>query len=287
MMIQCVTPAGSAGPADVTVTNPDSTTVTAQGAFTYSNQPPPHFTSLPRSPGAVLVGQAVTLTASAVDAAGNALTCSWDFGDGTTATGNSVTHTYTASGVYIVTVSASDGINTISDSIIVAVCGANKGGTSPTGKAANALTVVSTAIKFNFESANSDSLTMTGTLPVPANIFASPAGKSVSVTIGGLERDFVLDATGKASGAQNSIKFFGLGRLSNSKYASSPVKFTLVLKAQTLFNDLADLGFADPTKSVSGASVNIPVAISLDGNGLTAVKTVKYSAKAGVGGRGK
>lgn len=51
----------------------------------------------------------VTLTATALSPAGQTLTYTWNFGDGTaTATGNPVTHSYTAKGEYTVSVTVQD-----------------------------------------------------------------------------------------------------------------------------------------------------------------------------------
>ncbi|TDE01332.1 ThuA domain-containing protein [Jiangella asiatica] len=51
----------------------------------------------------------VTLTAEASDPEGQELTYTWDLGDGSTATGAQVTHTYELSGVYTPTVTVTDG----------------------------------------------------------------------------------------------------------------------------------------------------------------------------------
>ncbi len=61
----------------------------------------------------------LSASASATDPEGDALSFSWDLGDGNTATGSSVTHTYGDAGTYVVSVSVSDGVNTVSDSTTV------------------------------------------------------------------------------------------------------------------------------------------------------------------------
>src|SRR3990172_2850924 len=63
-LINCVTPAGVAGPATVTVTNPDLTTGSAFAAYTYTSgpAPAPTITSLNPTFGPTGGGGTVTLT---------------------------------------------------------------------------------------------------------------------------------------------------------------------------------------------------------------------------------
>ena len=55
------------------------------------------------------------------DANGDAMTFTWDFGDGATAEGKTVSHTYTAAGDYNVVLVVSDGIENAADSISVSI----------------------------------------------------------------------------------------------------------------------------------------------------------------------
>jgi PKD repeat protein len=63
--------------------------------------------------GDVNVGQSVSFVDTSTDPDGNITQSSWNFGDGRTANGTSVTHTYTSEGSFIVqhTVTDSEGIN--------------------------------------------------------------------------------------------------------------------------------------------------------------------------------
>ncbi|MCA1813449.1 MAG: PKD domain-containing protein [Halobacteriales archaeon] len=66
-------------------------------------------------------GQAVTLTATARDPDGDALTTTWDLGDGARAEGLHVEHAYRAPGLYHVTFTASDGVDSTSRALSVIV----------------------------------------------------------------------------------------------------------------------------------------------------------------------
>ncbi len=61
-------------------------------------------------PGEALTGiTTMTFTASGADPDGDALTYRWNFGDGTTATGETARHLYDSAGVFVVEVAADDG----------------------------------------------------------------------------------------------------------------------------------------------------------------------------------
>nr|WP_243436148.1 PKD domain-containing protein [Acanthopleuribacter pedis] len=60
-------------------------------------------------PGSAENGDPVTFTVTATDPNGDPLTYAWNFGDGSSAEGRSVTHTYATGGVYSVEVRVSDG----------------------------------------------------------------------------------------------------------------------------------------------------------------------------------
>ncbi len=78
-----------------------------------ANQPP---TVNAGGPYSGRVGSPVAMAATATDPEGGALTASWTFGDNSTGSGLSTTHTYGNVGVFNVTVSVSDGVNTASAS---------------------------------------------------------------------------------------------------------------------------------------------------------------------------
>ncbi len=71
----------------------------------------PSITSVSADRGAADISQGVSFTASATDPENDALTYSWNFGDGSTGTGATVTHAFVRGGNYIAVVSVDDGHN--------------------------------------------------------------------------------------------------------------------------------------------------------------------------------
>jgi PKD repeat protein len=105
--LRVVTPAHIAGCVDVVVTNPDSGAAMMPASYTYLANHPPQVN--PTASATSGVGTlAVNFAANATDPDGDALTVAWNFGDGQTATGANVAHTYTAPGQYSAVVRATD-----------------------------------------------------------------------------------------------------------------------------------------------------------------------------------
>ncbi len=97
------------------------TSTAATVSLTVAANPPPVFTSSPAAvPNPAIVGHAVQFSTNAT----NALTVNyaWDFGDGTTASGASVSHVFLLEGNYSISVTATDAVNgATSASIVVQV----------------------------------------------------------------------------------------------------------------------------------------------------------------------
>ena len=71
----------------------------------------PSITSVSADRGAADISQTVSFTASATDSDGDTLTYAWNFGDGATGSGATVSHAYAKGGNYIAVVSVNDGHN--------------------------------------------------------------------------------------------------------------------------------------------------------------------------------
>jgi chitodextrinase len=97
------------------------------GNFTFTtaavpNSAPVISSAAAATPTTANVGQAISFTAGATDADGDALQYTWNFGDGTTALGASVSHAYAAAGTYTASVAVSDARGgSASSSVIVTV----------------------------------------------------------------------------------------------------------------------------------------------------------------------
>ncbi len=230
---------------------------------------PPAFTSPPTAlANPAMTGVAITFTSSATDADSDALNFTWDFGDGSTGTGASVTKIYTAAGVYIVTVVVSDGQASDMQSINLVV-----NDQPPAG----AFSAIKIALAFNFLKSSSDSLTIAGRIPIPIDF--NPTGKSVRVLIGGLDKTYTL--TSKGASSDRAFILHG-------KPKSGASAFTFKLNKQDLFAPLSELGFS---KTKSNPSLAFSVVIVLDGvryfNNPMIDYEVKSNKSGAVSGKGR
>jgi len=229
----------------------------------------PVFSSPPTSTAnPATTGVPVTLTASATDADGDALDYAWDFGDGTTAMGASVSKSFAAAGVYVVKVVVSDGQVSASQSINLIV-----EDQLPSGLFA----VQNVAIAFNFTRSGKDNLSISGQIPVPAGF--NPTGKTMRVLIGGLDKTYTLSARGASADKALSVRI---------KPGATNAIFSFTLKNQALFALLQPLGFS---KTQSNPALNFTVVVTLDGQSYLDRPVINYAVKSNrlgpVKGKGK
>ena len=178
-----------------------------------------------------LAGSPITL--SVVAPAGD--TISWNFGDGSPAdnsNSSTLTHTYTTPGTYTVTVTETDAagnqtVVTIPVTIVSSNSYLDSDGdgfsneletalgslpNDPTSTPFNipdpvtpqALTLTKISIKLNFAKTGADSITVSGTLPVPAGF--NPTGTHAAVDVGGAIEPFLLDKHGSGKTGKNTFK---------------------------------------------------------------------------------
>jgi len=90
---------------------------------TYTPNRPPVITSAAAIPDvSALPGDSIVFSVAASDPDGNILSYTWNFGDGASASGANVSHTYTAPGNYTATVNVSDGLGgSVNTTILVTI----------------------------------------------------------------------------------------------------------------------------------------------------------------------
>jgi autotransporter-associated beta strand protein len=107
---------------------------TATGVALTASNVAPAVGSISAAPTTATVGQPFTLSVGSSDLNNDALTTTWDFGDGTTATGASTSHGYTAAGTYHVVATVSDGTaKTTATTDVTVTPAAGGGGPTLTG----------------------------------------------------------------------------------------------------------------------------------------------------------
>jgi hypothetical protein len=72
-------------------------------------------------PNPAATGAVVRFAVTATDANSDVLACGWTFGDGSTATGTNVTHSYGGSGVYTASVAVSDGSLAATGAVVITI----------------------------------------------------------------------------------------------------------------------------------------------------------------------
>ncbi|HLX60679.1 MAG TPA: MBG domain-containing protein [Planctomycetota bacterium] len=203
-----------------------------------------------------VVGTALFFSAQATDADGDALDYNWDFGDGTAADGASVSKIFAAPGVYIVTVTVSDGQASATQSVDLVI-----------NAQASQDTFAVTKIKlgFSFTKSGNDNLSLSGQIPLPPGFF--PAGKIVRILIGGFDTSGTLNSKGTSGDKSFSLR---------SKKGSATASFSFTVKNRNLFTPLQGLGFS---KTASNPSLIFPVIVVLDGTSHFASPALVYTVK--------
>ncbi|MFH0938749.1 MAG: beta-propeller fold lactonase family protein [Planctomycetota bacterium] len=260
------------------------------------------------TPNPASVGETVSFTAAATGGFG-ALTLTWNFGDGTTGTGATVTHAYTTAGVFTATVTVTDilGVHT-SGAVAVTIVGAivgtgidtdgdgfsdsfetavgtnpNNAADTPTGSLATAsvvktLSVLKALIKLNFAKPGlNDAIGLSGGLLVPDGF--SVSGKKVFVVIGGVLKSFVLGVKG-ASPKGNDMFVINV----KSSKGVTPLQVSKFVMKLTKGNFAATLAAAGLVNATTSTTVTVPVTVIFNGEILKKTLSQNYKAVAGKGG---
>lgn len=191
----------------------------------------PFFNSSPTAtPFPGITNQPVAFSADATTTDHVPLTYTWDFGDGTTGDGASVTHAYTAAGIYNpkITVSTAQG-NSISDRIELPII---DGGTFIQLRVDKGKANVSSET-------GTDSFSFSGVAEnAPAGF--NPANQTVTVNVLGIRNIFPVNSKGQGKNANGTIKF----KLPKNG-SGGDIPISLSLKKSSFFDPLVAAGF-DP-----------------------------------------
>lgn len=245
-----------------------------------ANNPAPVISSGPSAaPNPAQTGQSVTFSAAATGT--GSIIYSWSFGDGTpTKSGASVSHIYSAAGVYSATVTFADGGGKSANaSMLVTVTAAAPGGGGGGGSGTpGVLTVKKSQLHFNFKKASADSFTLTGTALLPADFkLDNQTGK---ITLG------AFSATANLKGTHAGNTRIQL-RLPHKKSTGNVLwNVSLTLKNQALFSTLNVPGFTNANVSPP-VTVALPVTLNVNNTDFQTSLSLQYSAKLGVMGKGK
>jgi hypothetical protein len=221
--------------------------------------------------GVLTINAAVAFSTTATSDSGNAITYSWDFGDGSPLdTRQKPTHIYTRPATYTVTLTIKEA-----------------GNDTPLVKTLSA--VITDAIKaprflagFDFRKSGKDNLLLQGTLKVPTG--DAVKSKTINCDIGGILFGFTLDAKGAAKITTNSNVVSGIATTNSNvsgkfnifvKHRPSGVeytdaKFTLKMKDGVFLPALADEfvfnrdAEKEPVRIVAKMTI---VGVSSNGNG--------------------
>ena len=254
------------------------------------------------TPNPAGAGQTVTFTVAATDANNDTLSFDWSFGDSTFGSGASTTHVYAAPGNYNVSVVVSDnqgaviikgtmvtvnspqvgeGLDSDGDGFsdtFETAAGSDPlvAASTPTGAAISLQTLIASkiSIKLNFAKPNLDSITLSGTVPVPAGFV--PAGKSVVFNIGGVTQGFTLTSKGKGIVGKNTCSF-GI--------KAGTQKYSLKLTKGSFAGALMDEGLTNKTDT--GSPHGVTCSLSFNGGIFQLSKSVTYKSKFGKTGAAK
>ncbi len=252
-------------------------TINASGGSGGGTPTPPTVTSQPNaSTSPVVVNVPVTFGAGATDVAGGTVTYAWDFGDGTTGSGATVTHIYTTPGSFTVTVTmtgSNGGVTTATLPITVVSAG---GGGTPT-------TIPMTISKLqgaaNFKLSGKDSCSFSGVLPNLPTTFTSTS-KVVVLNVDGVNVSFTLDAKGRAKSVQGSMMLKLKTKRDKATKKVSFIGGNVPFSVKLTKGTFAATWNFDSNTTILKSSLVFPITLQLDGNTYAASVTASYSSKA-------
>jgi hypothetical protein len=211
-----------------------------------------------------LSGATNAFTASGVDASENPVSCTWDFGDGSTSTDCSPSHVYTNCQSYTVTRNATNSFTANATNLTVLVpC---------------VMPVTSLQMKVSFAELGADSCKLKA-LPQPSQC-TNWLGTAVSLDVGGAQVSWTLDKKGRGVSTNGTCRF-----AYNKK--TKVCTFTGSLTRGTWQTPRGAHGLVDATIAKPGNAVTLPVILLIGDEAFMAEKPLRYTAKAGKSGIAK
>jgi hypothetical protein len=137
------------------------------------------------------------------------------------------------------------------------------------------------AIKLSFKKPSADSISLKGTLAVPAGF--SAAGATLEVSIGGVVKTFTLDAKGKATVGTDKVKL--KVKAKKGVVLAQDAKLSIKFAEGSFASSLSDEGLVNAT--VKNVAVSMPVEIKLNDTMYASTQAQTYSAKEGKSGKTK
>ena len=258
----------------------------ASVAITVANDQPQMLSQPAAVPNPAFAGDQISFTGAASDY--SSLTYVWTFPDGTTATGESMMHTFTAAGVYVVNLVVNDSMSgTVASSVTVVVSeraeppgagvetpgdkdgdgvpdeveiqlGTNPadGASSPIGgpiRTLLPLTVIKARVLLSFKDVNSDSLQIDARVALPQAL--DIVGLPVVADVGGIVRMAPLNSRGHGTVAGGGLKL----RVVRQKRGHDTAHGIISLR---LTRSALQARFVDEGLTVAGAAGTYPLKVS-------------------------
>lgn len=241
-------------------------------AFEYANpNHQPYVVQGPTAnPGVAIGGNPIKFDAVVFDPDNDALSFTWDFGDGTTGSGLPVTHTYAVSGSYLATLTVNDGRGGVANGSVLL------------GALASApWNVTRMMVGLNFKTGR-DKITIQGVADLPPAF--DPTGKKVSVNVGGITQNWTLSKNGQGKTGKDIFRL--RRKLKRRVFLGGACKVAFSLSG-ALAKALVDEGLISMDTPKIGVHRLIDVNMIIDGRPFIGQATVLYKAKLGKTGRGK
>lgn len=133
------------------------------------------------------------------------------------------------------------------------------------------------AITLDFAQEHEDRLLLDLVVAVPPAF--APEGESLVVQVGGVQREFTLDAAGASTSEADSVRLFAVSQDTEHR------RLKLSCRDADLGADLESQGLVDMDTGAAGVTVALPVTVVVGGEATTRELRAVYKAAAGVSGK--